>query len=146
MDVQSLIKTDLKRLMGSPFFGNLTRQFNDYEGRVRRLVKDFDLKSRQARIKSIERIEKINDQIQEARLKVEKKVKSVLQDEGERFNRRVRDLVRYLNTISTVENIAPPPAAKKAQATSRLGKSSRANLKKQASKTRGAKTRNGGLS
>lgn len=105
MQVQSRIRSDLKRWASSDFVRGLSRQFSDYEVRVKEVVRDFDLRSRDAREKSRDQIEKFAKQLKKTRAKVEGQVNTLLSTEGHKLNGRVRQVFNYLKTIAQNEKL-----------------------------------------
>jgi len=131
MQVQSKIKSDLKRWANSDFVRNLSRHFSDYEVRVKEVVRDFDLRSRDAREKSRQQIDKIAEQIKRTRSKVEEKVSTILNSEGQRLNGRVKQVFNYIRAIAQSEKINGRAGAKKI---ARRATNGRASARKKAKK------------
>ena len=104
--LQTRLKSDLKRLAKSNLVVNLSRHFNQYEGRVKRLVQDFDLKSREARENGKKQIDKFTSQLKETRGQVERRVSEVLNEESKRLNDRMTELFNYLKSVARNEKIA----------------------------------------
>lgn len=114
-------KADWKRLAGSPLVGNLSKHLNAYEGKVKKLVRDFDLKSRDARETSRKQIDKFTIQLKRTRTEVEKKVTVLLNEEGQRLNKAMAELFNYLKSMAKNEKLAQQKvgtsAKRKARAT-----------------------------
>jgi hypothetical protein len=91
--MESKLKIDLKRLADSALANNLSKHLNEYEAKVKEMVRDFDLKSREARDKSRERLDRFLAQLKQTRGDLEKKVTDIAHVEGERLNKRVSELV-----------------------------------------------------
>lgn len=130
--LQTRLKTDLKRLTNSPVVGNLSKQFSAYEEKVRRFVRDFDLKSREARDTGRRRLDEFTTQLRHRRGEVEKKMTRLLNEEGKRLNQRVGELVNYLKSLAKNEKLkvkgkstAPKRKASKAKSDSAKPKRSR---------------------
>ena len=84
---------DLRKLANSQVFVPLTKQLNAYEKKARGLVKEFDLRSREARDKSKARLDDFLVQLKKTRTEVESKVRSLFEEESKRINTRVNDLL-----------------------------------------------------
>lgn len=106
--MQAKLREDLKRLASS------------YEDRVRKMVHDFDLKSREARENSLKQFDKFAVQLRKTRGNVEKRVTALLNEEGKRLNEAVTELFQYLKSMSKDEKIAQKGASKKKPSKARL--------------------------
>lgn len=104
--MQTKLKLDLKRLANSALATNLSRHLKDYEAKVKKVVHGFDLKSRDARAKSKKQLDQFAVQLKKTRGQIEKKVVTLAQEEGERLNKRVVELVNYLKSVAGNEKIA----------------------------------------
>jgi hypothetical protein len=125
--VKEKLNLDLKKLSKSHLLENLSQHLNGYEKRVRSLVRDFDLRSRDAREKSREQLDRFADRLREARGNVETKVAAVLNQEGQRLNKGVQELLNYLKTASKSEKLSPKvvsPKKRPAKVAQRAKKSS----------------------
>lgn len=109
--LQTRLKSDLKRLAKSNLVSNLSKQFNQYEGRVKKLVHEFDIKSREARDNSRKQIDKFTTHLKETRVQVERRVSEVLNEESKRLNGRMTELFNYLKSIARNEKIAQKEAS-----------------------------------
>lgn len=117
----------------SSMLGRFSDQLNGYEKRVRGIVKEIDVKSRDAREKSAQRLDRFAQHVKKTRNNVEKRVVSLVNTEGKRLNKRVNELVDYLRGISVAET---KTASKVKKATSARKPSRKAGTrKKKASKT-----------
>ena len=94
---------DLKKIANTPWVENLTKQFNGYESRVKRLVKDIDLKGREARTKGKKQLNRFTHQLQKTRNEVEKKVTVLINKESKKLNGKVTELFKYLKTMANNE-------------------------------------------
>ena len=103
MSIRSNLKVDFRKWAKHPAINQLTQQVNTYEKRVSALVKDFDLKGREARERSRKQLDKVLVQLKQTRSKVEKKVTQLIQAEGKRLNKRVNELVSYVAQMSRQE-------------------------------------------
>lgn len=101
--VQERLKSDWKKIAASPWMATLSKQFNYYEGKVKSLVHEFDLKSQVARIKGKKQINKFSAQLKKTRKEVEKKVTKLLNEEGHLINDKVSELVDYLKSMAQEE-------------------------------------------
>lgn len=111
------INLDLKKLSKNQLLENLSQHLNGYEKRVRTLVKDFDLRSRDAREKSKHQLDLFAERLREARGNVETKVAAVLNQEGQRLNKGVQELLNYLKTASKSEKLSAKVVAPKKRST-----------------------------
>ncbi len=103
--IQQKLKVDLKRLVNSTLVDNISKQWGTYETRVKRIVHDFDLKSREAREVSRKRLDVFTSQLRKTRCDVEKKVATLINMEGRKLNVKVVELFNYLKTISNSEKL-----------------------------------------
>lgn len=108
----------------------LSDYLGTYEKKVRKIVKELDLKSRDARKKSGEQLDRFTNQLKSTRGEFEKRVVTLVNHEAERLNKGFNDLVSYLKTLSKQE------AALKAK-----GKGKKAGAKKSASSKKSAAAR-----
>jgi hypothetical protein len=107
----SKFKVDLKQWMNSPQVENLSKHLTDYEKRVKELVKELNLKSRDAREKGKVQLDRFTTQVQKTRTDVEKNVKTLLQQEGKVLNQKLNELVTYLKGLAANEKKAAAPVA-----------------------------------
>lgn len=98
------LKIDLKQLLKSDVVNNLTQHLNGYETKVRKLVEELNLKSLEARTKSKKQLDHFSEQIKKTRSDVERKVLTIVNQEAHRLNRRLTDLVDYLDTVAKKES------------------------------------------
>lgn len=113
--LQEILKADLKKIANSTVVSNLSKQFNQYEHRVKKFVNEFDLRSREARDRSRQQIDQFTNQLQKTRKQVEKRVTQVIEKEGKRLNGRATELFNYLKSVAKNEKIALKAAATSAQ-------------------------------
>ena len=90
----------------SPIFANLSKQLGSYEGRLKDWVKQLDLKSQTARTKSRQRLNEFTVQLRKTSVQLEKRVNKIWIAEAKRLNIRLADLVVYLKSLATQENLA----------------------------------------
>ncbi len=105
-------------LRNSDFLHGISKQWTSYEKRVKSLVKDLDLKSRDARDKSRKQLDVFANQLQKTKVDVEKKVVSLVNYEAGRLNQGFNELVTYLKSLSTNEKLAKPATKGKSKAKS----------------------------
>jgi hypothetical protein len=135
MSIRSNLKVDFSKWSKHPAIHQLTQQISNYEKKVSTLVKDFDLKSKEARERSRKQLDKVLVQLKETRSKVEKKVTDLVNMEGEKLNKRVNELVTYMNQIARKESQSMANSAGRAKNTGRTKKAARKTT------TRARKTR-----
>lgn len=135
---QPKLKLDLKKLANSELVANLSKHLTTYEKRVKGLVSEFDLKSRDARQKGQEQIDKLAGQFKRSRNELEKRVSSLLHQEGQRLNQGVNDLFNYLKSIAKSEKLGKKSAAPTKKKASK-GDASSATKKNATRKPRGRK-------
>lgn len=109
--LQTKLRSDLKRIANSALVGNLSKQFNLYEDRVKKFVKDFDLRSQEARQRSRHQIDQFTNHLQKTRKQVEKRVTNVIEKEGKRLNGRATVLFNYLKSMAKNEKLAQKAGA-----------------------------------
>jgi hypothetical protein len=136
----SKFKVDLKKLMNKPQVENLSKHLTEYDHKVKELVKELNLKSRDAREKGKVQLDRFTAQVQKTRTDVEKNVKTLLQQEGKVLNQKVNELVTYLKGLAANEKkaaAAPVETTKKktAKAGTKKAGAPRARAKKAASAT-----------
>jgi hypothetical protein len=136
--VNQKLTEDLKKLANSQVVEPLTKQLNVYEKKAKDLVKEFDLRSREARDKSKARLDEFFVQLKKTRTEVEAKVRTVFEEESKRLNTRVNDLLESLRTVAQVDTpkAAPAQAPKAASASkpARKKTSTRKSTKKTSSR------------
>jgi hypothetical protein len=103
---ESKIKAELSRLANSPFVGNISKQISVYETRVKRLVSDFDSRSRNARERSKRHLDQLSTQLKKTRGDVEKRITTLWKHEGTRLNKSVNELVTYIKAMTKKEAAA----------------------------------------
>ncbi len=136
---QPKLKLDLKKLAESELAQSLSRHLNSYEVRVKRLVKDFDVKSREARDKGQKQLDKFAGQLKRTRTGLEKRVSTLYHHESQRLNQGVNELFNYLKSIAKSEKlIARAPSSPKKK--SRANASDTSTAKKSSTKKRTKKS------
>ena len=129
MSFRSQLKLDFNKLANNPKLTHFTQQLNGYENRVASFVKDFDIKSREARERSRHQLDKFLRQIKRTRSEVEKKVATLVNQEGKKLNKRINELFSYLKTLAQKEKA-------KAEGKARGSKARKSNAKSQGSRSR----------
>jgi len=112
--LQDILKADIKKIANSQIVTGISKQFNEYEGRVRKLVQEFDLKSREARQRSRRQIDQFTNQLQKTRKQVERRVTDVIEKEGKILNGRATVLFKYLKSVANSEKLSQKAAASSA--------------------------------
>lgn len=107
----SKLKVDLKQWLKSPQVENLSKHLTTYEKRAKELVKELELKSRDAREKSREQLARFTTQVRKTGIEVEKNVKDLLAQEGKVLNQKLNELVTYVKGLANNEKKAAPVAA-----------------------------------
>lgn len=100
---QERLMADIKKFVNSPFAKSLSKQFVTYEGKVKKLMHEFDIKSQPARVRGRKQIDKFTKQLRKTRTEIEKKVSSLVNREVQDLNGRITDLVRYLKAVALKE-------------------------------------------
>lgn len=128
------LKMDLSFLSKSPLVKQVSHQWTGYEDKVKEFVSELNLKSRDAREKSKQQLDKFATQLKSARVEVEKRVHDILDQEAKVLNKGFTELVTYLKSLSKQEaNVKESAPAKKPAAKASAGK------KAQSAKTAGDK-------
>jgi hypothetical protein len=113
---------DLRKLANSQVVVPLTQQLGVYEKRAKDLVKELDLRSRDARDKSKARLDEFLVQLKKTRTEVESKVRALFEEESKRLNARVNDLLETLRAVAQSDSSPKTAAAPKASATTKRKK------------------------
>ena len=106
---------DLKKFVGDDFTKNLKTTFNTYEKKVQDIVKDIDVKGKEAKKKGEVQIDKWVKQLKKSRTEIEKRVSVLVNDEAKKLSKSFGEVVKNLRGISAAEMSATKPAAKKAK-------------------------------
>jgi len=134
MSVRSSLKVDFSKWAKHPAISQLTQQISSYEKRISHLVKDFDLKGREARERSRKQLNEVLGQLKRTRSKVEKKVTDLVQVEAKRLNKRVSDLMAYISKISKQEANQKVASVGRAKRTTKASRRSAKSSRKPSSK------------
>ncbi len=102
---------DLKKLANSQVVVPLTKQLNVYEKKARGLVKEFDLRTQDAREKGKARFDELLVQLKKTRSEVETKVRALVEEESKRLNGRITELFETLRAVAQTESPAPEKQA-----------------------------------
>jgi len=134
---EARFKLDLKQLANSALVHNLSEHLTQYEKQVKKLVHEFDLRSRDAREKSRVKLDRFANQIKRTRADLEKRVTGLLHLEGKRINEGLTNVLEYLKNVTQTETVVEKAAPLK-RAASKLAVSAMAM--KASVKTRGKKS------
>ena len=141
---QPKLKLDLKNLSKKELVENLSKHLTAYEERWKQLMKEFDVKSRDARERSRTQWERFSKQIRDRRSELEKRVTDLFQQETQKLSRQINqganELFNYLKSIAKNEKL-------EAKSTPKSGvkkKGSRASGDVQASGKKKASAKAGG--
>lgn len=140
MSIRSNLKIDVSKWSNKPSIKQLTQQLTSYEQRLSALVKDFDLKGRDARIRSRQKLDQVLTQLKETRSKVEETVTSLVNAEGKKLNKKVNNLVSYLNGLARKEAMVANVSAGRAKKVGRPSRKTSAVRGKTKAKRRTTKT------
>lgn len=124
---------DLKKLANSQVVVPLTKQLNAYEKKARGLMKEFDLRSKDAREKGKARFDELLVQLKKTRTDVETKVRALIEEESKRLNGRVQELFETLRSVGQTDaetTKAPAKAAASKPSTRKKSTGARKTTKK----------------
>jgi hypothetical protein len=124
---------DIKGLLKSQWVSGLSKHLNAYEKKVKELVHELDLKSRDARDKSRKQLDQFTLQLKKTRTEVEKKVLTIVNQESHRLNKGLSELVTYLKSVAKSEAGKIEVMAKAPKST-KSAKGMRAKTQKKTSK------------
>jgi hypothetical protein len=113
------LKLDLKKLANSELALSLARHLDGYEKRVKEFVKEFDVKSRDARTKGQKQLDKFAGQLKRTRTDLEKRVATLFHEESRQLNQRVNELVNYLKRVTKSEKLKPESSSSKKKETAK---------------------------
>jgi len=119
------LAAELKRLSNAQAIKQFSKQMMDYEKRVRTLMKDFNLRGQEARKNGKVQIDEFVRQLKKNRVRVEKKVLTVINQEAKNVNKRCQKLLNNLKNLAEKEQ---QPRKKQTSTTKR--KSASPRLKK----------------
>ncbi len=122
LDVKELLGSSLRN---SDWLQGVSKQWTGYEKRLKSVVQDLDLKSRDARDKSRKQLDAFAHQLQKTRVDVEKKVTHLINYEAGRINQGFNELVTYLKSLSLNEKLAKPVSKKSSKSRSASGSKSK---------------------
>ncbi len=144
IDLKKLSKESLKSV------DQLSKQFVSYEKRVKKLVHEMDVSTRDARKQGRERLDSFLQELRDRRDALEQKVSELVHLEGKRINEGVNELVAYLKQLrasGASSGASPKKAAAKAAPASASankgpssGKGSKAKPASKAKSASGTKT------
>jgi len=121
---------DLKKLANSQVVVPLTKQLNAYEKKARGLVKEFDLRTQDAREKGKARFDELLVQLKKTRSDVETKVRALVEEESKRLNGRIAELFETLRSVAQTEAPVREAAPKAAKTTRKKSTGARKTTKK----------------
>ncbi len=128
--VSEKVKSELKRFLSVEQIENLSKQFGAYEKLAREVVKQFDVKGREAKARGQAKLDKFASQVKTTRTQVEKQLQSLVREERQSLNKGLNDLFTYFKTLTAA-------SSKKSAPKKRTGsKSRKASTKKTTSKGR----------
>ncbi len=108
------IRNELNRLANLQVVSQFSKQLGSYEKKVKGLVKGFDVKSREARVKGLKQMDAFASQVKKVRGQLEKRVREVLNKETDRLNEGLTELFKYLKTVSKSEKLTKSVSKKTA--------------------------------
>jgi hypothetical protein len=115
----------------------LSKQFVAYEKRLKTLVHDMDVQTRDARKQGRDRLDRFLDELRSRRNALEKRVTELVSTESKRIQEGVNELVTYLKVLrANGAAISRPP--RPAKATKSAGSRSKTGGKKKASSAKKA--------
>jgi hypothetical protein len=100
IDIKGLLKN---QVMGAPWVSELSQHLNEYEQKLKSVVKDLDLKGRDAREKSRKQLDSFTRQLKKTRTDLEKRVRTLVNQEAKRINIGFNELVTYLRALANLE-------------------------------------------
>jgi uncharacterized membrane protein YgcG len=129
--VTNRIQEELKKLLHSDQIQALSQQLQTYEKKVREAVKEFDLRSRDARQKGQEKLGVFTSDLKKTRTRLESQFRIFLDKEKVNLNKGLQDLMAYLKTLSQTEITHQKRTSKKSTSSVSKAKSAgRAKKKK----------------
>jgi hypothetical protein len=137
--MQGKLKEELRRLASSQLVGKISRQLNEYERSLKKLAKEFEVKSRDARKKSRTHLDGFASQLKRTRGDVEKKVVTLLNHEGKRLNEGVGQVFNYLKTMAKNEKLAHKAGSPRKRAPKARPSESSTTTKKRTSRVKKTK-------
>ena len=81
----------------------LSRQIETYESTARKMAKDLDLRSREARKVGKQRLEEFVTHVKKSRNEIESKLKKVVDTEHSRLNKRLDNLVKQMRSVAKMD-------------------------------------------
>lgn len=110
------LRSDLKKLAQIKSIDQLKKQLVGYEKRVLEIVRDVDLKGREARRKGEQKINQFAEQLRRQSTGIEKQVRVLVAKERERLNEGIFELVTQLRKLSGSETVPVSAPVKKTTA------------------------------
>lgn len=106
------VKAELKKLADSQLARNLSGHIRNYEKRLSKLVRELDLKTHDVREKGTARLKKLNSELKKTRTDLEKRVRSILNEEGKHLTQKLTNVVEKLSALAKTESAKPAPLKK----------------------------------
>lgn len=137
MKLKKEILTKLSSMIGEKKFNQLSKQISNYEQKLKKVLKDVDLKSRNAQKKGKESLTHLKKQIQTTGTLVEKKIKHIIDDELSQLDKKVHSVVGKIKKIArdTQHTKKSTPAKKTTHKTNRTSSHKASNNGKKKDKT-----------
>lgn len=120
------LQKEIQKVANSKFLKEFSKQLNGYEKRVKEVVRDFNLRSQEARKKSKKQMDQFTKRLNKTRKDVEKTLKSLINEESRLLNKSFNELVSHLKDLSEQDE----KAAAKASAPKKRAKKKTAPKKK----------------
>ncbi|MEZ4752656.1 MAG: hypothetical protein R3B54_19075 [Bdellovibrionota bacterium] len=108
------IQKEIQKVANSKFLKEFSKQLNGYEKKVRDVVRDFNLRSQEARSKSKKQMDQFTKRLNKTRKDVEKTLKSLINEESRLLNKSFNELVSHLKELSEQESAKKAPKKKAA--------------------------------
>jgi TolA-binding protein len=131
IDLKKLSQESLKSV------DQLSKQFAAYEKRLKTLVHDMDVQTRDARKQGRDRLDRFLDELRGRRDVLEKRVTELVSTESKRIHEGVNELVTYLKVLRA-NGAASSGSPRPAKATKSAGSRSKTGGKKKASSAKKA--------
>lgn len=107
------VKAELKKLANSQLARNLSQHIRNYEKRLSKLVRELDLKTHDVREQGMVRLKKLNAELKKTRTDLEKRVRSILNEEGKHLTQRLTNVVEKLSNLAKTESAKTAPLKKR---------------------------------
>ena len=114
-----------------------------YEQKVQDVVKDFDLRGKEARKKGEKQLDKWMSQLKTSRTTLEKKISTLVNTEGAKLSKAFNELVKNVKKAETVVKAKAKPMAKTASKVTASASASKKKAKSAAPKAKKVKAKSG---